>query len=100
MCLPQLGSVVASAALVSTGLGQNQQLGSAILAHGETLYDLRMGEKMGGTLCYLRHADESKAILKCRDPVENKTLEATLSMQSMSQVEPAEPVAADPLPQK
>ncbi len=76
-------------------LGQNQQLGSVILAHDGTLHDLRVGDKMGGTLCYLRHADERKAILECRDPVEDKMLKATLSMQSMSQVQPT---AADSLP--
>lgn len=70
-------------------LGQKQQEGEAVLALGGALFDLKVGEKVGGTLCRLKAANAKKAVLECRDPVANKMLTETLAMQSLPSARPA-----------
>lgn len=67
-------------------LGQKEQLGEAVLAFGDSLYDMREGDKIGGSLCVMRAADGKRAHLECRDPVQNKLLKRSIAMQKFHRI--------------
>lgn len=62
-------------------LGQKEQLGEAVLSLGGVLHDMRVGGKLGGSLCVLRNADERYAHLECRDPVRNRMLKRRIAIK-------------------
>lgn len=73
-------------------LGQREQTGQAVLALEDALYDVRAGGKLGGSLCTMQEADGERAILECRNPLQNVILRHSITIKRFHRTEISEPV--------
>lgn len=71
-------------------MGQNEQTGQAVLALGDSMYEVHAGGKIGGSLCIMREADGEHAILECRHPVQNAILRHSIALKKFHRVKAGE----------
>lgn len=73
-------------------LGQDGQVGQAVLGLDDALYDARPGSKLGGSLCVMRDADGTSATVECRHPLQVEAMTRDVTMKRFHRVQSSEPV--------
>ncbi len=64
-------------------LGKNQQAGETVLEFGGHELELKVGDKVGKSLCALRNTTPTHATLECRDPIADKKHLKHIALQTL-----------------